>query len=171
MKFLSRKGKMRKIFLIISLSILPFTCFGASGNCEWLPYSTMGTAAGGAAASSNGGLLLSTASSSSTSGGLFCDWVNVDEKEKIQFIVYNHDVLMEDISKGSGENLNALSTLYNCTAEAQDDFTKMMRNSFIQKNELYYNSKLNYKNTQKMMREIRKNIQNSEVLRNNCLIG
>ena len=128
-------------------------------------------AAGGAAASSNGGLLLSTASSSSTSGGLFCDWVNVDEKEKIQFIVYNHDVLMEDISKGSGENLNALSTLYNCTAVVQDDFTEMMRNSFIQKNELYYNSKLNYKNTQKMMREIRKNIQNSEVLRNNCLIG
>ena len=80
---------MRKILLIISLSILPFTCFGASGNCEWLPYSTMGTAAGGAAASSNGGLLLSTASSSSTSGGLFCDWVNVDEKEKIQFIFPN----------------------------------------------------------------------------------
>ena len=40
---------MRKILLIISLSILPLTCFGASGNCEWLPYSTMGTAAGGAA--------------------------------------------------------------------------------------------------------------------------
>ena len=40
---------MKKIFLIISLSILPFTCFAASGNCEWLPYSTMGTAAGGAA--------------------------------------------------------------------------------------------------------------------------
>ena len=170
MKFISRKGKMKKIFLIISLSILPFTCFGASGNCEWLPYSTMGTAAGGAAAS-NGGLLLSTASSSSTSGGLFCDWVNVDEKEKVKFIVYNHDVLIEDISKGSGENLNALSTLYNCPAEAQDDFTKMMRNSFIQKNELYYNSKLNYQNTQEMLKEIGKNIKNSEVLRNNCLIG
>ena len=170
MKFISRKGKMRKILLIISLSILPFTCFGASGNCEWLPYSTMGTAAGGAAAS-NGGLLLSTASSSSTSGGLFCDWVNVDEKEKIQFIVYNHDVLIEDISKGSGENLNALSTLYNCPAVVQDDFTKMMRNSFIQKSELYYNSKLNYQNTQEMMKEIRKNIKNSEVLRNSCLIG
>ena len=41
---------MRKILLIISLSILPFTCFGASGNCEWLPYSTMGTAADRAAA-------------------------------------------------------------------------------------------------------------------------
>ena len=171
MKFISRKGKMRKILFIISLSILPFTCFGASGNCEWLPYSTMGTAAGGAAASSNGGLLLSTASSSSTSGGLFCDWVNVDEKEKIQFIVYNHDVLMEDISKGSGENLNVLSSLYNCSGVVQDDFTKMMRNSFIHKNELYYNSKLNYQNTQEMMKEIRKNIQNSEVLRNNCLIG
>ena len=92
---------MRKILLIISLSILPLTCFGASGNCEWLPYSTMGTAAGGAAASSNGGLLLSTASSSSTSGGLFCDWVNVDEKEKVKFIVYNNDVLIEDISKGN----------------------------------------------------------------------
>ena len=102
---------MRKILLIIYLSILPLTCFGASGNCEWLPYSTMGTAAGGAAASSNGGLLLSTASSSSTSGGLFCDWVNVDEKEKVKFIVYNNDVLIEDISKGNGENLNALSTL------------------------------------------------------------
>ena len=171
MKFISRKEKMRKIFLIISLSILPFTCFGASGNCEWLPYSTMGTAAGGAAASSNGGLLLSTASSSSTSGGLFCDWVNVDEKEKVKFIVYNHDVLIEDISKGSGENLNALSTLYNCTAVVQDDFTEMMRNSFIQKSELYHNSKLNYQNTQEMMKEIRKNIKNSEVLRNNCLIG
>ena len=92
---------MRKVLLIISLSILPLTSFGASGNCEWLPYSTMGTAAGGAAASSNGGLLLSTASSSSTSGGLFCDWVNVDEKEKVKFIVYNNDVLIEDISKGN----------------------------------------------------------------------
>ena len=161
---------MKKIFLIISLSILPFTCIGASGNCEWLPYSTMGTAAGGAAAS-NGGLLLSTASSSSTSGGLFCDWVNVDEKEKVKFIVYNHDVLIEDISKGIGENLNALSTLYNCTAVVQDDFTEMMRNNFIQKSELYYNSKLNYQNTQEMLKEIRKNIKNSEVLRNNCLIG
>jgi hypothetical protein len=130
----------------------------------------MGTAAGGAAAS-NGGLLLSTASSSSTSGGLFCDWVNVDEKEKVKFIVYNHDVLIEDISKGSGENLNALSTLYNCTVVAQDDFTEMMRNSFIQKSELYHNSKLNYQNTQEMLKEIRKNIKNSEVLRNNCLIG
>ena len=79
---------MRKIFLIISLSILPLTCFGASGNCEWLPYSTMGTAAGGAAAS-NGGLLLSTASSSSTSGGLFCDWVNVDEKDEGRLQVNN----------------------------------------------------------------------------------
>ena len=44
-------------------------------------------AAAGGAAASNGGLLLSTASSSSTSGGLFCDWVNVDEKEKVQVIL------------------------------------------------------------------------------------
>ena len=49
----------------------------------------MGTAAGGAAASSNGGLLLSTASSSSTSGGLFCDWVNVDEKEKNPVLTFD----------------------------------------------------------------------------------
>ena len=53
----------------------------------------------------------------------------------------------------------------------QDDFTEMMRNSFIQKSELYHNSKLNYQNTQEMLKEIRKNIKNSEVLRNNCLIG
>ena len=162
---------MRKILLIISLSILPLSCFGASGNCEWLPYSTMGTAAGGAAASSNGGLLLSTASSSSTSGGLFCDWVNVDEKEKVKFIVFNNDVLIEDISKGNGENLNALSTLYNCPAIVRDDFTKMVRNSFIKNNELYYNSNLNYHNTQKMMKEIEINIENNELLKSHCIIG
>ena len=162
---------MRKILLIISLSILPLTCFGASGNCEWLPYSTMGTAAGGAAASSNGGLLLSTASSSSTSGGLFCDWVNVDEKEKVKFIVYNNDVLIEDISKGKGDNLNALSTLYNCPAIVRDDFTKMVRNSFIKNNDLFYNSNLNHQSTQKMMKEIEKNIEKNEVLKINCVIS
>ena len=162
---------MRKILLIISFSILPLTCFGASGNCEWLPYSTMGTAAGGAAASSNGGLLLSTASSSSTSGGLFCDWVNVDEKEKVKFIVYNNDVLIEDISKGNGENLNALSTLYNCSATVRDDFTKMVRNSFIQNNDLFYNSNINYHSTQKLMEEIEKNIEKNEVLKIRCVIS
>ena len=162
---------MRKLILIISISFLPLTCFGASGNCEWLPYSTMGSAAGGAAASSNGGLLLSTASSSSTSGGLFCDWVNVEHKEKVQFIVYNNDVLIEDISKGSGENLNALSTLYNCPAIVRDDFTKILRNSFIHNHDMYYDSNLNYHNTLKMMEEIQTNIDNNQILKENCTLG
>ena len=53
----------------------------------------------------------------------------------------------------------------------RDDFTKMVRNSFIQNNDLFYNSNLNYHSTQKMMKEIEKNIEKNEVLKINCVIS
>ncbi len=159
---------MRKLILIISISFLPLTCFGASGNCEWLPYSTMGSAAGGAAASSNGGLLLSTASSSSTSGGLFCDWVNIEHKQKVQFIVYNNENLIEDISKGEGDHLNALSVLYNCSLDVNKYFNEMVRESFMDNGNIYFDSKINYQKTQILINEIQNNINKNILLKEDC---
>ena len=159
---------MKNIYTLIVSILLPLTCFGASGNCEWLPYSTMGTAAGGATASSGGGFLYSTALSSSTSGGLFCDWVNIEHKQKVQFIVYNNENLIEDISKGEGDHLNALSVLYNCSLDVNKYFNEMVRESFMDNGNIYFDSKINYQKTQILINEIQNNINKNILLKEDC---
>jgi len=159
---------LKKAYTLILTIFFPLTCFGASGNCEWLPYSTMGSAAGGAAASSGGGLLYSTASSSSTSGALFCDWVNIEHKQKVQFIVYNNENLIEDISKGRGDHLSALSLLYNCSLDVSEDFNKMMRESFSKNEEIYFDSTENYRKTKILLNEIQKKINKDTLLNEEC---
>ena len=80
----------------------------------------------------------------------------------------NHEILLEDIVKGHGENLDALSALYNCPNYVLSDFSNMIRNSFLNNENVYFESIYSYRNTKTLLDTIQINISKNKILSESC---
>ena len=148
--------------------IAPMSLHAAPANCDWLPYSTGGLAAGGAAATSGGGFLYSTSASSSSSGLMFCDWVHVDERERMMYIAHNHSPLLEEAARGSGAHLEALAVLHQCPVEVSPEFGTMLKQRFAEDETTFFEANQSLPQARKFLGLVQEGIEAHPVLAREC---